>query len=219
MTLARKELARTGFRPAEPKPAKGPKPKRCRICKTEFLPRSPMAVVCGVQCSLEHAKKVAALKKAKQQRQERAQDKAKLDAMKTYPQLIAECQKAFNAVVRERDKDQPCICCGRMSTKVDGLYAHGWDCGHFRSTGSAPQLRFNFDNAHRQLVYCNRHGAGRAVDYRLGLIKRIGLERVEALEADNTPAKWVHDDLRRMTKEFRAMLREMKKGNEHGNQA
>lgn len=210
MALARKELARTGFRPAEPKPAKGPKPKRCRICKTEFLPRSPMAVVCGVQCSLEHAKKVAALKKAKHQRQERAQDKAKLDSMKTYPQLIAECQKAFNAVVRYRDMiaGHRCISSGR----VLDWSGNATDCGHYRSTGSAPHLRFNFDNAHAQSKHDNQYKAGNAVDYRIGLIQRIGLERVEALEADNTAAKWTHDDLRRMTKEFRAMLREMKKG-------
>lgn len=213
MTLERKQpMKRVSMKRAEPKPAKGPRKKTCGVCKEKFDPRTPLQVACSVLCATEHGRKVTAAQKAKQQRQERARDRAKLESMKTYPQLIAECQKAFNAVVRERDKHQPCICCGRAQTKVDGLGAHGWDCGHFRSTGSAPHLRFNFDNAHRQLVYCNRHGAGNAVNYRIGLIARIGLARVEALESDNTPRKWTHDELRQMKAEFQAMLKQMKKG-------
>lgn len=209
-------MVRTGFKRAEPKPSKGPKLKKCanRDCRAPYQvdPKQLWKNWCSEDCGAAIGLAKLAGQKAKKQRQERAQDKAKLDTFKTYPQLIAACQKVFNAVVRQRDMDQPCICCGREGTKVDALHAHGWDCGHYRSVGSAPQLRFNFDNAHRQLVYCNRHGAGRAVDYRLGLIARIGLERVEALEADNTTAKWTHDDLRQMTKEFQAQLREMKKG-------
>jgi hypothetical protein len=215
LTLARKELVRTGFKPKEPKPAPGPKTKTCKVCGQKFVPRTALQVACGWECAQIHGKKVTAAQKAKAQRQERAQDKSKLDAMKTYTQLIAECQKAFNAVVRYRDMiaGHRCISSGRVldwsGNKVD--------CGHFRSTGSAPHLRFNFDNAHAQDKHDNLWKSGNAVDYRIGLINRIGLERVEALEADNTPAKWTHDDLRSMTKEFRTMLREMKKGNANGN--
>lgn len=211
MTLARKELARTGFRPTEPKPAKGPKPKRCRICKTEFLPRSPMAVVCGVQCSLEHAKKVAALKKAKQQRQERAQDKAKLDSMKTIPQLKAELQTVFNLYIRLRDAGRPCICCGKFATAAALAKSGGaYDSCHYRSRGSADHLRYNEDNVHLGLKDCNTWGHK---DYRGGLIKRIGLERVEALEADQALVKWSHDWLRSMKKYYAAKVRELKKAN------
>ena len=92
-----------------------------------------------------------------------------------------------------------------------GLSAHGWDCGHYRSTGSASHLRFHEDNAHRQLVICNRYGAGRAVDYRIGLIARIGLERVEALEADNTPHKWTAEELREIKARYKAKLKQMEK--------
>lgn len=167
---------------------------------------------CGPECAAAVAVKVTAAQKAKQQRQERAQDKIKREGMKTYPELIAEAQRAFNAFIRARDEGLPCVCCGRDETKVQGLGAHGWDCGHFRSTGSAPHLRFNEDNAARQLVLCNRYGAGRAVDYRLGLIARIGLARVEALEADNTPRKWSHEELRAIKAHYQRRVREMKKG-------
>lgn len=210
------EMKRSEFKRATPmartaKPATGkPRVRTCRSCKAKFEPRTQMQIACGVPCAIAHGAKITATQKAKQQRKERVQDKARLDSFKTYPQLIAACQKAFNALVRYRDKDQPCICCGRRSEK-EFLTGSNWDCGHYRSTGSAPHLRFNFDNAHRQMVFCNRHGAGRAVDYRIGLIARIGLVRVEALEADNTPRKWTHDELRAMTAEYRAKLAALKK--------
>ena len=49
-------------------------------------------------------------------------------------------------------------------------------------------------NAHGQRKQCNRWGAGRAVDYRIGLICRIGLASVEALESENDPAKWTIEE-------------------------
>ena len=215
--MIRSPIARTGTLnrktslPREAAPASGkPRMKSCKVCRARFEPRMPLQVACGLACAAEHGKKVTAQQKAKKQRTERAQDKAKLDTFKTYPQLIAACQKAFNAVVRYRDMlaGHRCISSGR----VLDWNGNAVDAGHYRSTGSAPHVRFNFDNCHAQSKHDNQYKAGNAVDYRIGLIARIGLERVEALEADNTPAKWTHDDLRRMTKEFQAQLREMKKG-------
>lgn len=142
---------------------------------------------------------------------ERAETRRRKEAIKTIPVLIKEAQHAFNAYVRARDAAQPCICCGRTQEAGYGTAAHGWDCGHYRSTGSASHLRFNEDNAHRQLVICNRHGAGRAVDYRRGLINRIGLERVEALEADNSPHKWTREELIAIRDTYKKKLKEMQK--------
>ena len=130
------------------------------------------------------------------------------------PNYLALAQKAFNAFVRERDKDQPCICCGREKTQVNGLRAHGWDAGHYRSRGSAPHLRFNEDNCHRQLVYCNQYKSGNAVDYRLGLIERIGLERVEALEADQTARHYTDDDYIDIAAHYKARLKALREQQE-----
>jgi hypothetical protein len=215
MLKQRSELKRkTPLRPAAsitktPKPAKGPKKKTCRECKAKFEPRSPLAVACSVPCALAHSAKVTAKQKAKAQRQERAADKAKKDSMKTYPQIIAEVQKDFNAVVRLRDRlaGYPCISSGRP---LDWS-GNAVDAGHYRSTGSAPHLRFNFDNCHAQSKHDNQYKSGNAVDYRLGLIARIGLERVEALEADNQVRKWSREELAAMKDEFRRMARDLKK--------
>lgn len=174
------------------------------------------------QCIDGYAEAEAAKAKRKAEKQarmaakvERATTRARKEALKRIPDLIREAQHAFNAFIRTRDSAQPCICCGRTEEAGYGLAAHGWDCGHYRSTGSASHLRFHEDNAHRQLVICNRHGAGRAVDYRRGLIDRIGLERVESLEADNTPHKWTREELIAIKQTYVRKLRELKKEKEH----
>ena len=152
----------------------------------------------------EEAKKARAAAKV-----ERATTRARKQALKRIPDLIREAQTAFNAFVRARDETQPCICCGRFAVGNYGA-GHGWDCGHYRSTGSASHLRFHEDNAHRQLVVCNRHGAGRAVDYRIGLIQRIGLARVEALEANNYVHKWTREELMSIKQLYREKLNELR---------
>jgi hypothetical protein len=142
-------------------------------------------------------------------RAEKAETRQRKEALQRIPDLVRIAQTAFNAFIRARDAGKPCICCGRTEGQGYGLSAHGWDAGHYRSTGSASHLRFHEDNVHRQLVVCNRHGAGRAVDYRIGLIQRIGLERVEALEADNQPHKWQREELKEITQTYRKKLKEL----------
>lgn len=141
---------------------------------------------------------------------ERAETRRRKEAIKTIPVLIKEAQVAFNAYIRARDAHQPCISCGAAPPDLSGLHA-GRDAGHYRSVGSASHLRFHEDNVHAQCVHCNQWGAGRAVDYRIGLIARIGEARVVALETNNTVRKWQPDELRAIRDEYRAKLKELKK--------
>jgi len=156
----------------------------------------------------EKAKRAEAKRARAAAKVERASIRARKEAIKTIPDYIKEAQIAFNAFIRERDADKPCICCGRPLG--DGDVGGAFDCGHYRSTGSASHLRFNEDNAHAQRKQCNRWGSGRAVDYRLGLIARIGLVAVEALEAENRVKKWTRDELIAVRDTYRAKLKEMK---------
>ena len=138
---------------------------------------------------------------------ERAETRRRKEAIKTLPVLKAEAQRAFNAFIRARDSGKPCICCGLplSAGDVGGLY----DCGHYRSVGSAPHLRYDERNAHAQRKQCNRWGAGRAVDYRIGLIARIGLEAVEALESDNGVRRWTREELVAIRDEYRQKLKNL----------
>ena len=156
----------------------------------------------------EKAKRAEAKRARAAAKVERASIRARKEAIKTIPVLIKEAQHAFNAYIRARDADKPCICCGQPlgTGEVGGAF----DCGHYRSTGSASHLRFDERNAHAQRKVCNRWGAGRAVDYRIGLVARIGLAAVEALESDNTPRKWLREELIYIRDRYRAKLKELK---------
>lgn len=188
-----------------------PKAKPCVICEKQFLPRASFATCCSQRCAMKKGRQDKAAKLAK----EKAHEKARRAALETIPKLIKLAQKEFNAYIRERDKDQPCICCGKPLGAMGPVDSTGglFDCGHYRSVGSASQVRFDERNAHGQRKVCNRYGAGRAVDYRIGLIGRIGLEAVEALEADNKPHKWTADELRAIRQTYKVKLREMKEAN------
>jgi len=90
-----------------------------------------------------------------------------------YLQLL---QKVFNTFIRLRDKYLPCISCGTTANVK-------YDCGHFWNAGNNQFLRFNEDNCHKQCSnYCNIHLSGNFGEYRLGLIEKIGIERVDWLE-------------------------------------
>lgn len=183
------------------------KSKRCSFCRSVFLPVRPMQAVCSPICARRQV--------LEKRVEERAQIKTRKEAIKTLPVLKAEAQKAFNAWVRARDATQPCISCDAPPPDLTQLHA-GRDAGHYRSVGSAAHLRFHEDNCHAQCVKCNQWGAGRAVDYRLGLIRRIGLVRVEALEADNEVRKFTADELRAIRTDYKARLKALNKTNNRG---
>lgn len=181
---------------------------KCPHCKGKLDPGQRIHPACIAPWA--DAQEVKAQRKADKQARmaakvERTETRRRREAIKTLPELHREAQAAFNAFIRARDRGEPCICCGLPLSAGD--VGGAFDCGHYRSVGSAPQLRYHEDNAHGQRKQCNRWGAGRAVDYRLGLIARIGLERVEALESINTPHKWTREELVAIRETYRAKLR------------
>lgn len=187
------------------------KAKNCAICKDKFTPTRAMQPVChDFECAIKYADKVLAKSKAKLAQAERKADKEKRERLKTRSDYIKEAQIEFNKYIRLRDRLQPCICCARPLG--DGAGPGGaYDCGHYRSVGSAPHLRFDPRNAHAQRKQCNRYGAGRAVDYRLGLIERIGAQAVGELEADQAPKHYSIDDLKAIKAKYRAAARQLQK--------
>lgn len=185
------------------------KTKKCKVCKAEFAPRNSFHAACSIECAATLAAALRQKATAKAQSEERAADRAKRDQLKTKGDLTREAQTAFNAYIRLRDAGKPCICCGRTST---GAATGGdWDAGHYRSRGSAPHLRFDERNVHAQLKQCNRYDSGNVVGYRQGLIARIGLAAVEALEADQMPKHHSRDDLIALKVEYQAKARQLRK--------
>lgn len=183
-----------------------PKPKECKVCREEFTPTKPMQKVCSPLCAAAYARS----ERVKAERKEQVKQKAEANKrLKKRGDYMREAQTAFNAFIRLRDSGQPCICCGQYGA---GQTRGGeWDAGHYRSRGAAPHLRFDERNVHAQLKQCNRYKAGNVVGYRAGLIERIGLDQVEALESDHTPRKWSIEDLIEIKRTYQRKARELKK--------
>ena len=196
------------------------KPKTCKCgCGQKFTPTRPMQPTTDdFECRARYAIKVAEKRRKNREKEERKSIRERKEKLKTRRDYMKEAQIAFNAYIRERDKDKPCICCGKQlqgdQTLIGGeLYGPvggGFDCGHYRSVGSAPHLRFDERNAHGQRKQCNRYGAGRAVDYRLGLIRRMGLEVVESIESDQEPKHYTIEDLIQIKETYKQKLKELK---------
>ena len=172
--------------------------KLCRHCGKEFAPARPLQAVCSPRCSFAEVRVAKRAEKAA----ERDSLKARREKLKTIADRIAEAQIEFNAYIRLRDK-MAGFACISSGAALDWS-GNAVDAGHYRSTGAASHLRFNSDNCHCQTKQENRYLAGNAADYRLGLIRRIGLARVEALESDNEPHKWSHAELIEIKAKYRA---------------
>lgn len=188
-----------------------------KACKKEFIKRNPWQVVCGdPDCALALVEERKRKEEASRIRRERREDKAKLQAMKTLPQLKRELEAIFNSYIRLRDREKNCISCDTPLSII--AYSRGgrYDAGHYRSVGSADHLRFNEDNVHGQCKYCNKHLAGNHVNYRIGLINRISLERVEALENNNEVHHWTREELEEKIRVYRKKLKDLRKEINHG---
>jgi hypothetical protein len=130
----------------------------------------------------------------------RAEAKQKV---KTRGAHVLELQAAFNEWVRLRDEGQPCISCGNHRLV--------WHAGHYRSVGACPELRFEQDNCHRQCATCNTLLSGNLAAYRVNLIAKIGLDRVEWLEGNHPPEKLTVTEIQEMKAFYRAEVRRLKK--------
>jgi hypothetical protein len=187
------------------------KQKKCKAkgCGVVFSPARPMQCVCSPACAQLLARAKTEQAETKQRQEQRKADRAKREKLKTRSDWIKEAQREFNRFIRLRDSGKPCVCCG--SHLGDGDVGGAFDCGHYRSVGSAPHLRFDERNAHAQRKQCNRYGSGRAVDYRIGLVARYGLAFVEGLERDQSPKHYTIEDLKHIRDTYRAKCKELEK--------
>lgn len=113
-------------------------------------------------------------------------------------------QRQINAYIRRRDIDLPCISCQKPVVWEKS------DAGHFIAQGSSGALRFDLDNIHKQCDGCNRYKHGNLLEYRIHLVKKIGLENVEYLEAHrHDMKKWTREELELLRKVVKDLHREL----------
>ena len=179
--------------------------KRCKVCKAMFTPARDFQAVCGeIACAIAHAPANQVRARKALADIERKEIKVRKEKLKSRADHLKDTQIAFNAWVRERDAELPCISCGRYH---QGKY----DAGHYRTVGSNPALRFEPLNCHRQCSPCNTHKSGDIVNYRIELVKRIGADKVNWLEGPHDPKRYTIEDLKTIKADYQAKTKELKK--------
>ena len=155
---------------------------KCKNCKDTFDPKRFLQKYCtkneceGIEISLaiQKAKKNLQAQQKKALAKQKQKDNKLKEQLRTYSQRLGIAKRIFQAWIRHRDKDLPCISCGITYGK--------WNAGHFKKAELYSSIIFNEDNVHKQCVKCNMYLGGNELNYREGLIAKIGLQRVEALE-------------------------------------
>jgi len=181
--------------------------KKCTYCKEEFKPKFNnhfnRKFCYSDKCIGLAAKDVLKTSKEVKRKEWNKTKKIKKEALKTKKDYAKELEVIFNRFIRLRDKDEPCISCGK---KLGSKY----DAGHYRSKGGNPELRFEENNVHAQCVYCNQHLHGNLINYRLGLIERYGLAVVDWLEIQHEPKHYSIDELKEMKEYYKEQINKLK---------
>ena len=171
------------------------KPKTCTApnCSKEFMPARPMQSVCGPVCA---GRKVRAAKA-----QERAQTRERKEKLKRVSEWEAECRAIVQKIARIRDRNDGCISC-HMGPNYDGQ----WHGSHYRSVGACSATQFHLWNIHKACAQCNLHKGGNREFYRPRLVEKIGLDRVEWLDAQNGISKRSGPAYVEYLKRFKAVM-------------
>ena len=174
---------------------------KCK-CGNEFEPIHRSGIIVSKLCVACLIKKG----REKQKKQSKADTKAMAEKLKTHSDWLRDLQKVFNAYIRNRDKNKPCISCGRS---LIGKF----DAGHFFSVGAYPNLRFSEDNVFGQCVACNQHRHGNINEYSVQLPLRIGIERYEQLLAIRSqPLKLTTAEIKELIVEYKTKLKTLDVG-------
>jgi len=125
----------------------------------------------------------------------------------TTGKLLKKLQVVFNAYIRERDKDKPCISCGKYFDKKDA--------GHYFATSGYSGLRFDEDNVHGECPGCNRFNDSHLIGYGINLQSKIGADDYKALltKADDYKAngiKWNRAELEEKIKYYTEKVKQLK---------
>jgi len=167
---------------------------RCKNCKDKFEPIRFNHKYC-----LKDECVRAFVAEAKEKMWKQTKVKMKND-IKTNSDWLKEAQVVFNRYIRERDKGLNCISCAKPPKKQN--------CGHFYSQGGHANVRFDEDNCHLQCEHCNTFLSGNLLNYREGLLKRIGEAKLNALsQRANETRKYTNDELQEIIKTYKNKIR------------
>ena len=208
------------------------KKRKCKQCGDFVLAETGIKVPAGFFCSHDHAimyaqaSQEAARERSrlKQLRQHREERKAHRKALRDFNRKDRawqhkQTQKAFNRMrmleefvwFKARGQEPVCISCGKPNMD--------WCCGHFKTRGARPDLRYDRKNTYLQCNHrCNSqlsgniHGDMGTHGYLKGLEMRFGQEEYQRIidHCDTVQAKkWTWHELEDMRREFNEQIRSL----------
>lgn len=169
-------------------------------CKKKFTPTRSNDIVCSFLCSIEYVKQL----KVKQAKESKKELRVLKEGLKNRQDHLKELQTLFNKYIR-LSKESICISCKK------NLNGFKFDAGHFRSVGACPSLRFFEDNVWPQCVRCNQHLSANLLEYRINLVKKIGVERVDFLEHDHEPKHYTIPEILELKEIYKQKIKELSK--------
>ena len=169
---------------------------RCKNCKDKFEPIRFNHKYCLKD---ECVRAFVAETKEKMWKQTKTRMK---NDIKTNSDWLKEAQVVFNRYINLRDKDNPCISCGK---KITGRV----NASHFWNANNHHNVRFDEDNVHSSCITCNQFLSGNLLEYRTRLCSKIGQERFDELEAKRHQVKkWTKDELKEIIKTYKQKIKD-----------
>jgi hypothetical protein len=160
---------------------------RCPHCKAKLQPNQrihPECIEGYAEAQAEKAGRAAAKRQAVEAKAELAETRKRKEAIKRVSEWEDECRRIVQKIARIRDRHDGCISC-----HVGPNYGGQWHGSHYRSVGACSNTQFLLWNIHKACAQCNKYKGGNREFYRPRLIEKIGLERVEWLDAQNQVTK------------------------------
>jgi hypothetical protein len=171
---------------------------RCKHCKEKFEPIRFNHKYC-----LQDECIRAFVAEVKEKTWKETKTRMKTD-LKTTQDWLKEAQTIFNQYINLRDKELPCVSCGKP---IKGRV----NASHFWNANNHHNVRFDEDNVHSSCITCNQFLSGNLLEYRTRLCSKIGQKRFDELEAKrHVTKKWTKDELKEIIKKYKDLVRDMK---------
>jgi hypothetical protein len=170
------------------------KARKCKYCKNSFEPIAFLQKNCfDPDCVTEWIHET----KQKEWTKKKAKLKAELMTVQDYIKIA---QQVFNKFIRLRDQGKNCISCNKPALKENA--------GHFYNANNHWNVRFNEHNVHLQCEYCNTYLHGALIQYRTGLINKIGIADYSILEVESKKTrKFSIDELKELITVYKAKIK------------
>jgi len=176
---------------------------RCKNCNEKFIPKVFNSKYCSKEQCQDISIKLILNRVRVIKRKKWTKDKREIkERLRTNADWLKDAQKVVNKYIRIRDKDElNCISCGKQ---INGVR----HASHYLSAGHHTSVRFNTDNIWVSCYKCNIMLSGNQIEYRIRLIKKIGIKRVEHLERiSNEIKRYSILEIKDLIKEFKVKIK------------